>query len=716
MSRYGYASQSLINLKWEEFTHENGGNGGHEIYRLLSEMAVSMPGVPAETAALMRSLNKTFKTTIDPLICAYMVICNATVAGLQQAITTDTNHKEAEPPRPRGGPGQDPDQAADQKTAWTAWKNVDSGNEALVCTKAAEFDGKFGYHTTMTLKKCMTICAANRGSVYGWVTKPDDVPRLGATVHCFLAMAGKHTCELCANAPKKGRHCECSNTIGGGFSYVPHGNGLIMHCCSSCIESHSIILNPSSGTPLVQRSRHDPQNESMLEVAKAMLTQVGVHSPFGRDPMRARFGDATWQIDVHNVHNALLSRLCTPVSSAAVRFLLLDHPTIDKERQQVRRCPTFQSLLRITPNQVETARVTIREADDLERELASSRRGIMRQHGAKQINRIMKHHGSSDGVPQLDLDFASNMLPGSRQLIDLAVLDVLANYSGERTRDANVLSHPFTMRIISAVVLGVGSMRRYDQSFSGSQASNFAYSYITGLCAGTDSKFDVRELSAQLNLDLNEPNVSIACWRDAITTMHVFDAIDYASIRVVQCPQEQIMPFMRDYNGGSMPDKALVLKWSFDVGGLRLTGPLIATPNCGWYSDKKNSGEYLLTSLGYRPEFFDVPDSRHFRSMRLEQDHAPPRPTPPTTTSTAATECVVDHSGSIKAFTNWFQHTAQHLCARPEARAMGLDILTGDRTRMLIKLVGESNLDPECVAAAGTIMQVDEAADDAKDA
>jgi len=694
-------SWQVHNMKWEEFTHEGAGNGGHELYRFLSETAVGAPGVHASVAAALRMVNKTFKQTIDPMICAYMRGLNATVAELQTAIRTDITHKELKPPR--GGQGTSEEMAA----RFNAWSGQDAINERTTGEKTDVIERKFGYHTVMTLKKCMSEAVRatqGQGTTYGWTRTLDDVPRLGTTVHCFLAMAGKHACELHAGR----KHCECSGTIGGGFAYVPNGRGLIMHCCEACIDEHSIILNPSSGTPIVPRSRKDPQNERMRELAHGILLQMGISPPYGRDSIRQQVGSDAWQLYLNNPHHMMLGRRRHLDSSSALRFLLLSHPSIDNESKTpaTRALYTFQDLLHATKSNVAEAENHIFESDRLMDNLKLAQKQLLRDHAIRQFNRLLTDHGVGEGITALTLEEAGDLLPGATELIERAVVQGMLETPLPQMREAHILSSPFTMRLLSAVVLGLGQLNRYDRSFSGCNASRFAYAYATGLCAGKDIAFNIRELSAQINIDVCEPGVSLRCWRSLVTTMHVFDAIDYQSIRVVQCPQEQIMGYMRDHYGGAIPNNGVVLQWSFDVGGVHIKGPVSAPLSRKWFEDKKESGETLLAGLNYAPAFRPVPNAVHFQTLSQKAgdlDSGEHR-----SESDA-------YEKAIKACIGWFQHTAQHLCARPETRALGLDVLTGDSTRMLIKIVEEADLDPECVASSAMSLQLDEAEEDAVD-
>lgn len=705
-----HSGWGVHNLQWESFTGELVNNGGWEIYRFLSEAAVSMDGVCASVVPVLRVLNKTFKTTIDPLITAYMIRLNTVVAALQGSIKEIITHDNLKPTHGHRFSGVHVNVDPVALQAWNAWHARHATITNSIRDNLNRVEAKFGYHVSMTLKKCMSEHVNNqRGQgIYGWAPAATDKPRLGTTVHCFLAMAGKHTCEL-HGVKEHSARCMCATTIGGAFTYVPQGKGLIMHCDATCMNSNCVIINPSDGRAIVPRTRKDQQDEHMKEFAEAILLHTGVSAPFTRDSLRNRVGGDTWATYVHNPHAVLQAR--PGDASSAMRFLLLTHPSFELfigAHASTRYVPTFQSLIHASGSMVRAATRHMASCDTVVEKLQALQAELLRKHAVAQIDDLLKRRGEKDGVSNLNLETASNLLPGTRELMDSVVVNAIAATPLDRLRSAHVLSRPFTSRILSAIVMALGSLRRYDATFSGSHASGFAYSYVTGLCAGKDMRFDHSELSVQLNIDVCDED-SIQCWRNLVTVLHIFDSIDYRSIKVVECPQEEIVPFMRDHNGGGLPRSGTILKWTIDIGGKRLSGPIIAKIDRDWYSNKKASGEALLASLGYEPEFIDIPTGRSFRALAQygteEDPRSPGRPTYASVNYSATQE-----------FINWFQHTAQHLCARPETRAIGLDILTGDQPRSLIKIVGEADLDPECVASAAAVMQIDEAVEDAEDA
>ena len=673
-------------LVWDEFMDKN--TGGYEVYRLLSETAVKTPGVSACVAATLRTLNRMFKSTVDPTIVSHMPTLNETIGSLHSHIRWHISHHNVCPQRPRTSPNLPP---VDEEVlaTWNAWKDEDVRLTEIVNNHTATIEAKFGFHTTMTLKKCISehVNSLKGNGVLGWCPKSTDVAKLSPTIHGFLAAAGKQTCQLHAGR----KQCVCSATIGGVFSFVPNGRGLVMHCDQSCIHEHSILLNASSGTPIVPRSRRDYQNDRSRELAQSMMLQVAIQPPFARDCMIQRAGVDAWHTIVHNIHTQLSGN--RSVESPSVRLLLTDLPSVVPASASEPRIPSFQSLMKFDRRHVNSAMQHLEEADLLEKNIESARIELLRKHGESQINRILSEMGVGEGLVDITIVEAENLIPGCKKLIDSAVIDTIAKTPADRLRFAHVLSCPFTAKLVSIIVMALGQLKRYDLTFSGNTASGFAYSYVTGLCAGCDATFDVVELSAQLNCDVLQAGVSIQCWRDLVTTMHVFDAIDYQSIRVIECPANEVESYVRDYYGGERRSSTL-FKWSFDIGGKRISGPVNCSTNARWHANKKESGEVLLVSHGYHPELEDLPTRKFLAILGndpgFECNHGEGR------------------KAAVKALCHWYEHTAQHLCARPETRAIGLDVLTGDNTRLLIKAVSDADLDSETVAAAAASMKIDE--------
>lgn len=656
--------------------------GGHEIYRFLAEAVVLDNSVCSSVAPVMRALNKTFRETVDPLIPQYMKEFNVNLAALHSAVAEKLTL-----------PGQE---TSDSKE--TKQRRAEITNE--ITHRIRYVEAKFGYHTSKSLQKCVTEHGNRKYGVgtFGWLPQDTDVARMSTTVNSFLAMAGKHACEL--KCRFNGRGCICACMIGGTFAYVPQGKGLIMHCDEACIAANSLTLEPNRGTPIVAASALEPQDTRMKELSNSILIQLGIRITFSNDEMTERVGFANWQTFIVNPHNLLAQKARrSQHGSSALRFLMLNHPSL-KATDCYAAVPTFQSIFRVQDSTIRAAKQHLLDAEKFEEDLVKAQRRLVRTHVEKQMERLLRERGRDHVIEYLDFKMLKNLLPGALELMTRAVFEEAEYIDVSRIRELHVLRSPFTEILVKTVVMALGALRRYDKFFSGLQASSFAYAFVTGLCAGKDENFEIRSLSSQLNTDVCDPNVSISCWKDMVSTMHAFDAVDFTTVVVTPCKDAEEMMYLVEHNGGNVPREGLVLKWQLKIGDATLSGPLILQSlSRKWLKDKKTAGEALLRELGYEAGFLDLPNDIAFRSA-LQHDEEGEN---------------VAQKKSVKLITRWVCHAAQHLCARPETRAIGLDLLTADNTRLFNKVVASAALDTETLATVGMVQQADEEMENRED-
>lgn len=702
----GYGKHTM---KWEEFHAANAQNAGHEIYRFIAEACVLNPETSAQSAGILRRCNKDFRNAIDALIPQYMVTFNENLAQWRRRVLAV---KQLEDTSTR-------DMTAEEKAAHTTSHTSAKIIEA-VCQRFVEL--KFGWHVAMSLRKLVTT------SINGTIDTPPEVAgsheRSEAKLHMstglttFLSMAApKGSCEIHSRCEPlrsfKRSVCTCpaSLQMGGEFCIIPNSQLLVMHAGQQCVHESRIVFNPSNGRPInpLSAARAAAWSENMckrtIEFAEVLMANRGIAHPFGRERIREAVGSAEWMIHVENPHRALMipNRIARQRASGSLQFMLLDHPAFQNTNASI-KVPTVQRLLRCSTDDINDAHEQMCSADDLEREIAHQRIKIVEDHCLRQFNDQLVRYGSQEGLDNMYLDAADSLLPGLKNLVQKSVFEPIASLPADRTREANINAFPFTKMIMKAAVLGMGTLRRIDLQIAAAHASPYAYAFVTGLCVGHDPSFQKENMCAAL---MHDPDCSLLMHKNYVTTMHVFDGIDYTSVKVIPCPQEEIASFARDYNGGNVADNiACVLKWSFTMAGQRLTGPIFASKIASWYDNKANAGYVRLASLGYTPQLVEVPSKRcHLALAAASAGRGPPPPGGPTATE------------ACKSFCHWFQYTAQHFMARPETRAIGLDILTGDRGRtMMVQVVGELGLDTELIASAAVAMQIEEAEEDAGDA
>ena len=664
----------------------------------------------ALTATMLRRVNTEFRQLVDAEIRRFMRVRFNPRLKEWMAACDELNAIENLGPRP-----SHEDEAARQQ--YETRRDLAKNNEE---SHRMWMEMHFDWHTAMTMRKALKQYAdqkcTGRGRFPGWVIQPTDVVRMGTTVHAFCAMAGSKTCELHAVTGSSG--CICRQTIGGAFAFVPNGKGFLMHCHESCIEAHTVEINPSSARPLqlhvpAGRDRDGPglqygsasirlmkRNHELVE---NVMADIGVSHPFGREEIRARMLPGAWAVTIQVVHNELLGRRPQINSASAVRVLIRDHPSFavsEHPHETWKHCPwTLQNLFRIDDHIFKAAELALNETDALEARIARSRRQLVQDHLFAQFDRKLKQIMETEGVADASLAMAENMLPGSAAIVTSCVIDPIVERATKSPREVNVSAQASTARIIESIAIGLGKLPRFDMSFTGMNASPYAHAYITGLCAGKDPNFDRREMSAQLYNEINEQDVSLMHWNAAVCTMHIFDSLNYESIRVVPCPKEEISGFARDYNSGDISTVLFIGKWWFYMGQKRISGPVFAPPVESWFDGKYSGAWTAMQGMGYEPQLLVPPRKKQFSLLaRMEPG------------------CEGDRNdGVIQEYCTWFQFNAQHLCGRPETRALGLALLTVDRTRMLIDIVSKNNIDVNDAAVVAVAMQAQEAEEDARE-
>lgn len=663
-------------VNWCELT--NDGNGGFELYHFLSKTAVTAIGVDRSCVSTLRCLDKTFQATVDSIIIEHIQYVNTLVSNLHGAmIDLDafrlTQRSQVVPGSPH-----------------SASRTREAELRAAIAYNTSVFEERFGYHVAQTLKKSLHEHETNRQtqSFSGWVPKDTDIAHLSTTIHGFLSISGKQTCQLHAG----GKACACSTTIGGAFSFVPNGNGLLLHCAPACIEEHSILIDPSSGTPITSRARDMNQDSNMRELAHAMCLQVGIRSPFSRDCLQERVRSDTWATMITNRHQELLTRL-RHQGPESLRFMLLNHPSYEAPGGSF---PTFQSLMKVSNDAVQAAEEHLEELDDLEAELVKSRRRLLKDLALRQFDRLLAKQGEQEGLSNLTLGLCDVLLPGTGKLVKASIVSQMVDVMPLRLNVLNghVLSNPFTTRIIKLIAAALGPLKRHDHSLYGPTASDSAYGFVTGLCAGLDNSFNMRDLSAQLQDGMCESDFSLNQWKHLVWVLHGFDDMDYQSIQVSECPIEEIASLLRDYNGGVVLTESVILKFSFTFLGKMLRGPIICNNKQQWYTSKLAAGKARLAELEHHSMLKSPPSEWCFQSI--------------SPFATVYNENSITRSDAIHEFCKWTEHTAKRLCARPETRAIGIDVLTNDQPRIFFQLVQKPHLAAEKSAASAAAMQVED--------
>jgi hypothetical protein len=523
-------------------------------------------------------------------------------------------------------------------------------------------------------------------------------------------MAGPYSCELHAGK----EICDCSRELGGGFAFVPNGGGLMLHCCQSCMDEHTIGINPVDIKPIVCHWEPQPLATSncvhgrQLQFAHAILMLLDIKPPFVLDHLRKYVGYEEWRV-ITNVWTALKKGHVGGIGTFAdttVRLLMLDTPTTRADVRHGTRAAnmthlhtpiTFQRLFHFGNDVVAGALEHVAESDRLYKELENTRRQLLKQHTTRQFDTLLRKQCSNADIPNTTLYDCDKLLPGVKQYVELAITTPLSFAHSNSVHEAHVMTIPLTSLLVQTCVLALGHLRRYDMEFSQGHASPHAYAYITGARAG----FEIAIFNGQAapllmveGVDRITETTTFDYWRTLVISMHVFDALDYESIRVTEMSYDERVVAIRNFHddGHCTSISDIVFKWSFDVGGVRVEGPVIMRRDKAWYDRKIATSLHVLETHGY------------WGTFKIEA-----MPPPYNELDLLARNGLHDPAGGhTAALVEWIQNVAQELCSRPETRSVGLDVLTVDSTRLFIKTVGNANLDAQTVAAAGVSMRTDE--------
>ena len=661
------STQVASTMNWENFVETS--IGGFEIYKFISEIAVHDNSIRAETVASLRAVNKSFRQHIDAEIPSEMNIVNKHVYDLYKANETKVQLELSRQS------GMTPGMVEEYKQSLTACnRDVEKKMEYLVA--------KFGIFTVQKLTKRFTMhvpCTLNmRSSNLAWLPNIErDRPRFSATVHSFLMLASKNACEL--NLGKD--QCKCKDSR-GEFVFVPSGAGLLMRCSVACMDEKCVYFNSASGRP-VQVATHDSHNPDLSKretnFLHNVLIQNGIHSPFSRDCFQSRIGSRRYSSEIETVRMQLSSLRAH--SFKGIKMMLLN--TVSTESDRLESDPSFQvttlqNLLGITQRQIKTAATFMEDADDVVDELQMQIRVRMKKFAFKQVVKILNQYLECEQISSVSkVEDLEPMLPGCIRLIHQNIVRSVENSPIESIYSTHVLSRPFTLKLLSLVACTLGTVKRFNTSIIGTEASNVAYSFISGICAGMDSSFNpcslARQLQMQLTHDTSCSENEDELLKKAVVAMHVFDNMDSNSIQV----RANNFKYKTEAEYRAIDSDIFNAPVLFEV-EFKSLSKILYLPNAFNSYDKTNrlhrkveAASELLASLGYKiPSFKPLPriGLLHNSSKKNTDRHNG-----------------VDEQCAQLAL--WIETTVKQLCSLPETRCIAIDLLTSDNTALFIDCV-----------------------------
>jgi hypothetical protein len=668
-------SESIPN--WGSFIESS--VGGYEIYKFISEVVVHDPFIRADTAASLRVVNKDFRRHIDAALPLEMKKVNEHVHPLYKAY--ETRHRLLK--------AQDsvmPPAAFEENKQSLQECNRD------IERKVDYLMSKFGSNTTDKLCKCFSMHIPDtfnlRASNLGWIPNIEhDRARFSVSAHSFLMLASKNACELNLGACQ----CRCKNA-NGHFTFVPNGAGLLMRCSEACMNEKCIDFNPDSSQPITVSS-YDRLNKQLSlresNFVSNVLTANGIHHPFSRSCFEARIGQDAFNSKIKMVQRRMNS--LNMKNANKIKMMLLDTVSSlnDRHPQDTSfKVMTLQNLIGVTQAQIATATSFVEHADrivlELEWETKVRVRGYAMAQTLDVINAFFKYEGMN-GITRIeDLE---ELLPGSCQAIDKIILQHVETCPMDKIYYMNAMEAEFSSKLLNLIACTLGTLKKMNFQHTGVEASKFAYSYVSGVCAGMDSSFTPENSLYKFQTDITK-NSSLSSndgifFKRLVLSMHLFDHIEPESIKVrasgfknntVNGYREMASLF---YNAKIMYEA------EFKALGMTFYVPFRfnvydKTRIC---QRKMEAAAELLASLNYAsPVFRSLPKLGVLHNCRKKNN-----------------DMLHNIEEQQEILASWLEDTIQKLCSVPEVRIIGLDFMTCDNTSLFVNCVdayGNKSIEP----------------------
>jgi hypothetical protein len=519
-----------------------------------------------------------------------------------------------------------------------------------------------------------------------------------ATVHAYASMAFKR-CEVCGPL---GKRCPKQWRSGGTFSCAPYAQGVTPDCmrllcappecvAQQCFAWNVIALEPLKvskdgrrGSTALSFSEY---NNKLLESAlrhcqvpypvkcealctrlsqpdRCLVSKSGVHL----DPTGPRVNQGyTGGMSVVARESHISERL-------GRIFWLHRHPSMPVNY-------SFEEKLRLSPHTMQLARNDIQRAEKRDRLVKVA---ILDANRKKLLGDVEALLESKEGLKSQNLCTVEALdahFPGVQATINR----ILSTYNEGECEHA--LDVAFTCSLVNVAEMMAVDLRRYDQSFStgGRVASGRAYSWITGLAIGLTPGVSLAEIANKLNDDPRILRYDHEEWRNYVTAMHVFDALQWDALKV-----EKRCAASAGMAGGSN-----------DVMGSHEGNKVFYTIGIGTPEFNLKVGAEV-TYPGTRAEWVAIHASveETLDKMGLEAD-LPGVPSQAQIDELQKPECEATFA------VNWIEYMAQTMAYWPKTRPIGLDILTNYSVRGFVAAVGTNMIDLEMLDLATALKNAD---------
>lgn len=681
----------------------------HEIHALLAPAVVRADGLAAVGLALSC---KAWRNAIKPEIIKYMKDVNKKFAKAQDAARKIENMGQvsiasaiARVRRTTTVPFDFPMDPRDPRSADNELVKstiVEMQNELL--------DWRRDVNAFRTLQALGENTTQKALKAVSFLCNPNEDPRqdrekspyiLGEeTCHAYGALA-QSTCEVCAPIGKKHR---CGG-LGFGFSPAPFAHGKDAACFrllsapTECVRNQCFRYNAIAIEPLAPTEHRRGMSKQFHNSNNLMLENALRHAIENEPTHATTIEKRLSEPDRHLIgkHGATGTRE-EPIdpaspslrSEASIHerlgrcFWLRKHPTLPPNY-------SFEAKLRLGKHHFDLAE------GDLNRKLhyldtitmATEKAWRDRLRGdfeaLFQTSSELKETGMST-IKELD-----NIVPGFEATVNRVIV-------GYGTGIKHILDIKMTHTLLRVAGMAAHDLRRWDQSYApnGNLASPRAYAWITGLSAGLLPHIRLPDIAVKLNEDPLILNYDNYQWRHVITAMHLFDAVQWDSIKVLKEQRDYGNSAASSSGAGSsadpiVPASATEYRYTstcYSIGlsvgdaALSVTSTITFPSQRDEWVAMHAGAKNILDSFDLEAELPNVPSQAHIDEL-------------------------VDNDASASMACSWVQCMVQVLAYWPSTRAVAFDILTNNSTRGLVEAVSASPIDLEMLDLARAIKAAD---------
>lgn len=683
----------------------------HEIHQLL---AATLASTDAKvTVALMLS-NRAWRDALKPEVVAYMKRFNETFREAQ--IASRVLDRQGDTPVSINAAV---DEIMKDDANTLSSEELNDGSHPLVVAKIQEMNERLVTNRAK-VAKFRAIQVFPHGIVQGALKKVAILldpqsrsdPRVdGAreityklgddTGHAYAAMAWS-SCEV--NRPlglKPRGHSE--------FVPTPHAHGTSRECFrllyttpeavnAQCISYNILSANPLApvsntsvrkiGQPLVALSQ--PCREKNNRLLKYALLHSGVSEQISASAIDGRLAlddkklveklprrtPPGYSGNTNQIWDEMqnMNTFQDAYTERVLRVLWLrKHPTMPADF-------SMESKLKISATAFKYAEADLARFDKKQEEIANATQLAHKRKLLGDLNGLLENRPGLVAAEATTVEAINILCPGFATtvscLIDCYGQDI-----------DHICEIGLSNLVVHAAEMAVNDVRRYDQMFceNGNLASGLAYAWISGLFAGAIPTLKLAEFGLLLNDDPVNLGYGVNEMENYVTTMHLFDALQWNQICVRKAPAPGAAGGSSDPLPRYQGDESRVC---YTIGIGVADSELVVQQSCT-YPTRRVDWERIREQAAKMMDDCDMEASF------------------PIVPSQGQINELFDESSSAIMALNWIEVMARTLCYWPRTRAFGLDVLTNRSTRGLVDAVAKSPVDMQLLGLARAIKVAD---------